>query len=419
MHILRTIAVWALLVAFGWSSIAAAQHDNTQAESTNQPAYSGFGGPTSVSGQAADDAVTGPEYPLQKLQEAATPWFEWKNQFREGRGIQLNIDESLLYQAATDSNGNNEGASGLVRVFGQIDLLECGCNDVGALVFKGENRHRIGTGITPFDLGFQAGSATPTGTFFNDFDFGITNMYWKQTMFEQRLAFAVGQVDLTDFMDTYALMNPLTHFLNLAFSTNPTIASPNQGLGFAAGGMMTEHIYLLGGFSDANAVPTNAGFDTFFNDAEYFTFAEIGYTPSKDRLYLDGVHITLWHSDNRERAGISQGQGLTFSLQRFIDDKWLPFFRFGYSDGDASLMETTFSGGIGLLRENTDVAGIGISWGRPTSSPSTQFTSEVFYRRQLTQFLAITPDVQLIVDPVGNPATDVVALFGIRLRAAF
>lgn len=48
-----------------------------------------------------------------------------------------------------------------------------------------------------------------------------------------------------------------------------------------------------------------------------------------------------------------------------------------------------------------------------------QFTSELFYRFQLTQFLAVTPDVQLIVDPALSPNTNVLTFFGIRVRAAF
>lgn len=48
-----------------------------------------------------------------------------------------------------------------------------------------------------------------------------------------------------------------------------------------------------------------------------------------------------------------------------------------------------------------------------------QFTSELFYRFQMTDFLAITPDVQLIVDPALNPTVDAIAFFGIRVRTAY
>ena len=378
-----------------------------------------FGGPSSVGGQLAEDAATIPEFRWQRLQNAFGPWYGFKERLNEHCGLQFNIDESMFYQTVTDSLGETEAASGLVRFYGQWELLGRGTDTPGMLVFKGENRHRMGSDITPFDLGFEAGSILPTGTFFSEFGFGVTNLYWKQYACSGDVTFAVGVIDVTDFVDVYAMMNPLTHFINLAFSTNPTIAAPNQGLGAAAGAMLTEHLYVQGGFADANGQPTTAGFDTFFDDAEYFSYAEFGLTSSQDRIYLDNIHLTLWHTDARQVAGTPEGHGVSFTAQRFVGDKWLPFFRFGYADGDAALMQTTFSTGLGLHRENLDVVGLGFSWGSPAEGAlGDQFTSEAFYRFQLTQFLAVTPDVQLIVDPALNPDEDVLAFFGVRLRAA-
>lgn len=379
-----------------------------------------FGGPTSVGGQLAEDATVVPQYRLQGLQDHFEPWYRFKERLNQCHGLQFNIDESIFYQVATDSLGETDAAGGLVRVYGQWELLGRGSDDPGMLVFKGENRHRMATAVTPFDLGFEAGSIVPTGTFFSEFDFGVTNLFWKQYFFDRQLAVAIGRIDVTDFVDVYAMLNPLTHFINLSFSTNPTIAVPNQGLGIAAGAMLTDRFYLQGGFSDANGQPTLAGFDTFFDNSEYFSYFEFGATSSQDRIYLDNIHATLWHTDARAAAGTPEGWGVAVTAQKFICDKWLPFFRFGYSDGDAALMQTTFSTGIGVQRENRDVAGIGLSWGSPADgSLRDQFTSEAFYRFQLTQFLAVTPDVQLIVDPALNPGTDVIGFFGIRLRAAF
>jgi hypothetical protein len=48
----------------------------------------------------------------------------------------------------------------------------------------------------------------------------------------------------------------------------------------------------------------------------------------------------------------------------------------------------------GQLAEDNDVAGIRISFGKLADGAlRDQFTSEAFYRFQLTEFLAITPDV--------------------------
>lgn len=338
-----------------------------------------FGGPTSVGGQIAEDAVVVPQYRLQSLQDLFKPWYQHKESVYEDCGLQFNIDESMFYQVASESPGEHKAASGLVRFYGQWELTGRGSRDPGMLVFKGENRHRMGSRITPFDLGFAAGSIVPTGTFFSEFNYGVTNLFWKQYCCDRQLVFAVGKIDITDFIDVYAMINPLTHFINLAFSTNPTIAVPNQGLGAAAGAMLTDHIYLQGGFSDANGQPTLAGFDTFFDDSEYFSYAEIGVTSSQDRIYLDNIHVTLWNTDARQAAGTPQGSGVAFTAQKFVDDKWLPFLRVGYSDGDAALMQTTFSTGIGVQCANRDVAGIGVSWGQPAQgSLRKQFSSEAF-----------------------------------------
>ena len=288
------------------------------------------------------------------------------------------------------------------------------------LVFKVENRHRIGSGVTPFDLGLESGSSVPTGTFFSDFPFGVTNLYWKQSLLDKRLSVVIGRIDVTDYVDPYGLMNPLTHFNNLAFSTNPTIAAPNPGLGVAFGAMLTDHLYLQGGLGDANGQTTTAGFDTFFEHAEYFSYLEFGATTSQDRLYLDNVHATFWQTDARAAAGTPWGWGVAVTAQKFVEDTWLPFVRFGYSEGDLALMQTTLSTGVGWLRENSDVVGLGVSWGQPADgSLSEQFTSELFYRLQVTDYLAITPDLQLIVDPALNPQADAIGYIGVRVRFAF
>lgn len=67
---------------------------------------------------------------------------------------------------------------------------------------------------------------------------------------------------------------------------------------------------------------------------------------------------------------------------------------------------------------------LGLHWGEPserTFGPglSDQYTFELFYRLQLLERLAITPDIQVLVDPALNPDTEVAAVFGLRARLAF
>ena len=55
-------------------------------------------------------------------------------------------------------------------------------------------------------------------------------------------------------------------------------------------------------------------------------------------------------------------------------------------------MQSAFRTGLGVRREHIDVAGIGVSFGKPADRLlRDQYTSEWFYRLRLTRFLASAP----------------------------
>ena len=210
------------------------------------------------------------------------------------------------------------------------------------------------------------------------------------------------------------------NFRTWCFLTDPTIPAPNQGLGAAFGAMATDNIYVIGGLADTNGDPTEPEdwFDTFFDDHEYFYHLEVGWTSSKDRIYLDNIHLTGWYADERDNAHVENGWGLALSAAWFVNDTWMPFLRAGYSDEGGALLEASVSAGVGYyFRDSKDLFGFGLNWGRPTDSGlDDQYSAELFYRLQLTQNLAITPDVQLIIDPALHPDDDVIVVFGLRAR---
>jgi porin len=382
-----------------------------------------FGGPNSVGGiLIEDDAVRKPWFRLESVDRVLQPWFDWKEGLNRDYGLSFGLDYSALGQITSDSLGKDNAAGGIFRFFGNWTVIGRESGNTGSIVFKVENRHRLGTDIAPQNLGFEVGYLGITGTAFSDYGWGLTNLYWKQRFNQGRISFVAGAVDVTDYLDVYGLINPWTSFQNLSFLTNPTIPAPNQGLGAAIGAMATDNIYVIGGLADTNGDPTEPldWFDTFFSDNEYFYHFEVGWTSSQDRIYLDNIHLTGWYADNRVKAGVESGKGLAFSAAWFVNDTWMPFFRTGYSDGGGALLKATASAGIGYyFKESKDLFGFGLNWGRPPQSGlDDQYTAEIFYRFQLTQNLAITPDVQLIIDPALNPNESSIWIFGLRARLA-
>ena len=191
--------------------------------------------------------------------------------------------------------------------------------------------------------------------------------------------------------------------------------------------MATDNIYVVAGLADTNGDPSTPGdmFDSFFCDSEYFSHIEIGWASSFDRRYFDNIHVTTWHADERLEAATPDGWGVALSATQFIVDKWLPFLRVGYAEDGGALYERSVSTGIGRYWSDTkNLLGFGLNWGRPSESSfgpdlDDQWTAELFYRWQVTQQIAITPDVQFIADPAMNPVEDQIWIFGLRSRLTF
>jgi porin len=379
-----------------------------------------FGGPDAVGNQLRDDA----EVDRPTLFDN---WFEWKNALTEKRGLSLSVDYSAVYLGANESPGEDRAASGMVRFFGSWDLVGRGTKNTGSFVWKVEHRHAY-TDVAPGGFGFELGYIGLFEPPFSDQGRRLTNLYWRQRLAGGRVTLLGGFLDATDYVDVYALASPWTGFLNFAFSTGTTtLAVPNDAaFGFAAGAMLTDNLFLIGSLSDLNADPTDPGetVDSFFSDHEYFKSIEIGWTTAQDRIYLDNIHLTLWHADERVEAAQPSGWGANLSWTKYLSGKWLPFVRAGYANDAGSLTQKSASVGFGYQpKPGKNLLGLGLNWGQPNEDTwgpglDDQYTAELFYRWQISKAIAVTPDLQYIKNPALDPDTNSPWVFGLRVRGA-
>lgn len=383
--------------------------------------HTGIEGPASVGAELGQaDEIKEPSFRLTGIDKALKPWYDFKKRASDKVGLQFGVHYAALYQGATASLGEQQAASGKLDLSMQWTLLGRKTGYAGTLVGKVEYRHRLGTQIPPSELAQELGALVTTAYSYSDWGLGVPLLYWRQQFLTNRVQVAVGKIDPTDFFDQMKLATAQTGFLNGFFQVSPTIAFPDQGLGAVAGAVPTDQLYVLAGVSDANGDPTRAGFDTFFEDSEYFTAAEVGYFSSFEQWYYDNIHVTAWHVDERETAKTPEGWGVSASVSWLLGDRWLPFLRGGYSDGEAASLQGAVSAGFGIRFRTHDLLGVGLGWGRFSDRTlNDEYVAELFYMLQLTQRLAITPDVQVIVDPPLNPHEGVIGVFGIRGRLSF
>ncbi len=185
---------------------------------------------------------------------------------------------------------------------------------------------------------------------------------------------------------------------------------------------VAERFQIVTGIHDANARSAESPFDTI-DPGEFLKSVELWWIPADyERRRWDRARLQLWHQDTRDQVGAPSGQGVTFAVSRLINDSWLPFVLGGFSDGDASMFSAEVSAGIGRGFQMAsfsarDVLGIGVSWGRPSDETlRDQYASELFFRLQLAQNLALTPSVQAVFHPAENPEEDSVIVFGLKGR---
>jgi porin len=358
----------------------------------------------------------------------ARGYFDWKDRIEKENGVGFGGDYSFAYLNASESLGADDAFGGMYRLFGIWEATSGGKGNSGALIWKVEHRHAYGSNIAPSALGFETGYIGLHLPPFSDQGTRLTNLYWRQRMKSGNLVFVGGFVDVTDYVDVYMLASPWTGYFNFTFSTgNNTMAVPNEGWGMALGGNLNDNWYLIGGFADSNSDPTDPldGLDTFFNDREYFKHVELGWNASRETAFLNNIHLTLWHNDEREAAAVPAGWGANLSFSRSWNEHWIPFLRLGHAKDAGTLMERSLSTGFAYQTvPGGNQLGVAYNYGVPNESTwgpglDDQQTLEVFYRIQLWKEIAITPDVQYIKNPALNPDASWMWVWGLRARFAF
>ncbi len=377
-----------------------------------ESAGSGFGSPNAVENQV--------------IYDFGEAWAEWKQSLRDDYGLVLNVDYTGVLLTANETFDDKDGSGGIARLFGTFDLFNV---ENGTLVWKFEHRHAYGS-VSPFDFSLgQIGYVGLQEPPFNDTDFRTQNLYWRQRLNDGRSTLIAGVLDVTDYVDAFALASPWLHFMNFAFSTgSAAIGLPNDAaVGIAYGTMINDNIYVIGGITDTNGDPSEPfdGFDNFFSDNEYFTSVEIGWTTSKDRIIFDNTHLTLWHKDRQDELGVASGWGAAFSYSRYLNENYMPFIRGAYTDDGGSLLQKSLSVGMGRQVEAfSGLVGVGINWGQPNedtfgSGLDDQYAVEAFYRIPVGKRFAVTADVQYIRDPALNTDESSLWMLNGRVRFAF
>jgi porin len=389
-----------------------------------------IGGPKSVGAQLEVDNQEKVFYfriPIRVMK----PWYDWKAKLNKTLGLQLGINYTSVFISASagiDSSSRKTASSGILDIQLGWNLVgrESGKNK-GTLFLKINSRHAYGDITPPMFHGiFESGYYGLPGVGYNDYTIRVLEFNWQQSLLDDRVNFVIGKVDPTNYFNFHGIVVPWQHFIGYGASLSGTVNWPNQGLGLIASYKFSDQIYLMAGLTDVygDLFEDNQFFhtgDNFF-DGNFFKAVEVGYVPSMPERYFRKISITYWHTDPYKSAGdadISSGEGLAISAHWFFQERFIPYVRFAFSNGNGenAFYKKDIQIGHGLRFRSHDILGIGLSWAE-TNIPDakSQYTAEVFYRFNLTAHLEITPDFQYIINPTFNASESSLVYWGIRGR---
>jgi porin len=388
-----------------------------------------FGGPDGVSEQLKEADRSGePTFEWAAPGRWFKPWYDWKTKIKRDNGVALGVFASVLAQKASDRTTDEDDAlGGIYRFQGSWTLLNNGGKNPGRIEWRVENRSNIGSFQAPGTLGSAVGaSALNTGFGYSEkFKTDLAVINWTQGFRDSTTGIAVGRLAFDVYLDAFAFQTFSGGFLNRSFLVNPTIGTTGIGaLGAVGKGMVTDQLWIGGQIYDGNAASGDWDWDSV-QENEYLKALEIGWTPSFARRKLDKIQFTYWDKDERDLAGVSSGHGWAVSASWRVGEKWLPFVRFGDSNGGAGVAaEQALSGGFQYTVRADQKWVLGVGWAKPSEKTNgakldDEYVIETSYNFQLAKNFALLPDLQLVVDPANNPDQSKVWVAGLRAILTF
>jgi len=287
----------------------------------------------------------------------------------------------------------------------------------------------------------------------------LSELYIVQTLSE-KLMLLLGKIDGSQYADNNKYAdNYRTKFLNTALFANPLLFpyAPYTVLSAILMYMPkgNEDIVLILAVLDSHGTATRSGFDTVFStptgtavtgelDLKLNPFDQPGNY--RFGFIFSNKEFPNFAQDPRQRVAdlvrglppdrVSDSFAVYFNFdQTFFSEPedseqgWGLFGRAGWADEDENIFSLFFSAGIGGqgIIEGRDNDTFGIGWYYLDITDQLHFLGvdneqgvEIYYNVEVTPWLHVTPDVQVIIDPAGGlTGRDDSLVIGVRAQMEF
>jgi hypothetical protein len=268
----------------------------------------------------------------------------------------------------------------------------------------------------------------------NDNNVRLTEFWYEQALFKDRVALTFGKLDPTVYFDNNEVANDeTTQFLGRIFRNNPAIEFPDNTAGIRLAYLPVEWLELGCGIFDANSDWEKLG-DNLFNIGQVAFKTNFFDLPGNYRFFgwNNNAYHTEWLDAGKQKEN-SYGFGLSFDQK--VTDIVTLFTRYGWQDPKVYNPDIMATGDLSYSLEQSWSAGFQIEgkpWGRgkdvlafaigqampsndykkagadldPTRKAKSEGHFEAHYNIHVNDHLSISPDIQYIWNPFGKDVTD-------------
>jgi len=268
----------------------------------------------------------------------------------------------------------------------------------------------------------------------NDNNVRLTEFWYEQGLFKDRVALTFGKLDPTAYFDNNEVANDeTTQFLGRIFRNSPVIEFSDNSAGVRLAYLPLEWLEFNLGVFDGDSDWEKIG-DNLFNVGQATFKTNFFNLPGNYRLlgWHSNVHHTKWSDANQVKEA-AYGFGLSFDQK--ISENVTLFTRYGWQNpkvynpgitatGEQNYsLEHSWSAGLEVegkpWKRQNDVLGFAVgqafassdykkygSASVPAPQAKPEGHLEAYYRIHVNDHLSLSPDLQYIWNPFGKDVAD-------------
>ncbi len=341
---------------------------------------------------------------------------DFKADLNKKAGIQYSLDVSFLAQKGVP----NGGKTAMQTVYAPSFSWQMFNNDTWgtgtlsasytAVRYWGNRADNIGNRL------YLANAINDFSTPQNSFD----QLTYTHALFNNTVSLTIGQFPIYDFDGSQYGSNQQTGFINYALSQNASETYPIAGLGAYVQVNPTNEVSVAAGFQNARNVGAETLSGKGWGDHRFTSFGSISFTPTINGR--SGQYSVLVYNQPNVITQPQNTTGWSVNISQNLTDSFGVFVRANAATGSSMPVKQSYVlGGVYTNpQKQSNQAGLAVAYNKVAkqyfAEPVRSFETVVegYVSFGVTQFLTITPDIQLYVHPALRKSRNYGTVFSLR-----